>query len=1174
MLFLPQRYNRSSSHEHLTSPLVNISVLVLATFSIFTSARVNAQTTPRTLQLNTTLDGTVKGQDVDAFKTNLTANHYAHLVIHRKGINLFVNLHSPDSSLAMRYENRAGPWSPLNISIVAAVSGTYVIEVRSRDNCLLSGDYDIRLDESDNPTPGEAKRALATSLIAEANLKQRTAGDQARAEMFEKYEAAVRLWQELGDEFELANTFQQMARAYAKLRDLPKAAEHFERTLEHRKDDAQATAYTRLAIADAYYENRDIGTAQAKYNDALKAFQDTGDRKGQVLANAGIGIIYMLQSRWQEALTVQQSTRELGHAEADRCGEMRDLNALGGVYDKLLPPDEAMQAYQLAREGWHQLGDLKQEGNTLNNIALLYDDWGQWNEAFTNYQNALDLLEKAKQHPDADLEDIRRKKASFLSNLGALYVRLGDYDAGLGILKDSVRHRDPGGAGQTLMWLGYSYALKGEPVEALSYSEQALAQINKDSGLAAQTYTVMGMAYHQKGQVLTPIDYFKKALAIQQNPAHPALRAEAITSDKLGRAYLTIGQQAQARQELNRALALWHDFRDANGEAMILSQLARVESASGNLQLAVQHVEHAITLVEPLRANLFNQQLRASYYTDKVDYFELLTDLNMRLAKSDNQGPHVVAAFEASERQRARSLLDILDANIDPGKLTDRKLGDLINKRRSLQRSILLNSARQSQLRQLLLRPRPTPLDQSSQSQAAETAGKLASLDRDLIQLISERQRVEQAIKSDFPRYATLMAPQPLSAEQIKSLLDDDTLLLQFSLGQERSYLWLVTRGGVSGFPLPGRSAIEDKAQTLIDALRNSESRRGELAVLLRERRERELPVYLRQASELSQLLFGQVFDRLSKKRLVIVADGVLLHLPFAALPLPQGHSDNVPPAGSTPAPFVSAHEIVNLPSASVLQLLRQTPRPEKFPLTLALFSDPVFERDDSRIQIAGRRHPDSQSTPSNSLSRLLRDLDEIGSNPPRLPATAREAQAILQLIPRNSAKLESGFDANRKNLTNKELAQYRILHLATHGMIDEQNPELSGMVLSLYDKQGQFQEEGYLRLTDIYELNLPIDLVVLSACRTALGKRVRGEGLIGLTRAFMYAGAARVIASLWRVDDEATAELMKRFYQGLFRNRLTPVEALQAAQVSMSKDPRWRHPYFWSGFVLQGDWR
>ncbi|HEX7333356.1 MAG TPA: CHAT domain-containing protein [Pyrinomonadaceae bacterium] len=1123
------------------------------------------------MQPDVTLNRTVKEKATDTFTFDLAANQYARLIITPNGINLFVKIVASDPSLPVKYENHTGLRTPLFISIVTTVRSTYTVEVRARDNCLLLGEYSIRLDQPHNPTPIEEKQALATSLIVEGNRKQLATDDQARREALEKYEAAVKLWQEIGDDFELANAFQQMGRTYAKLRNLSAAVERYNLALDLHKNNEPAVAYTLLDLAEAYYVNRDRATALSKYDDALKAFREAGDRIGEILAQAGIGIIYMDQNRWQEALEVQQSVRELSRNEGNRCGEMRAFNALGGVYDNLLRPDEAMHSYQAALDGWHKLGDLRQEGNTFNNIGLLYDSWGQWNEAFTSYKNALDLLDQAQKQPEANLDDIRRKRASLLLNLGALYVGLGDYETGLGVLKESLSHRDPGGAGRTLMWLGYSHALKGDSAEALKYCELALEQLDKDSGPAAETYTVMGMAYLEKDQALRAIDYFKKALEIQQNPKQPDLKAQAITLDKLGRAYLASGDLGSARQELERARSLWHNFRDSNGEAMSLGQLARVESAAGNLELAVRHVEHAIRLVEPLRTNLFNQQLRASYYADKVDYFELLTDLHMRLEKSGSQGAHVVAAFEAGERQRARSLLDILDANIDPGKLTDRKLAELIHKRRSLQRTIILNSARQSELRQFLLKFKTKPSENSG-NQTAETEHKLFALDRELTQLISERQHVEQTIKSDFRRYSALMAPEPLSAEQIKSLLDDDTLLLQFSLGQERSYLWLVTPDDVSGFPLSGRAAIEEKAQNLINALRNSEPRRGESAAALRARRARELPAYLSEATKLSQMLFGRVADRLNKKRLVIVADGALLHLPFSALPMPRGTSDNGSTVASTP--LVLAHEIVNLPSASALQLLRQTTRPKKFPLTVAVFSDPVFERDDTRIPILGRRNQASQPSSNNSLSRLLRDFEELGSNPPRLQATAVEAQAILQFAPRATARLESGFRANRKNLADKQLAQYRIVHLATHAMIDEHNPELSGIVLSLYDQQGQFHQEGYLRLTDIYELNLPIDLVVLSACRTALGKRVRGEGLISLTRAFMFAGASRVIASLWRVDDEVTAELMKRFYEGLLKDGLMPAEALKAAQISMWKDPRWHHPYFWSGFVLQGDWR
>ncbi|MDQ3253518.1 MAG: CHAT domain-containing protein, partial [Acidobacteriota bacterium] len=146
-------------------------------------------------------------------------------------------------------------------------------------------------------------------------------------------------------------------------------------------------------------------------------------------------------------------------------------------------------------------------------------------------------------------------------------------------------------------------------------------------------------------------------------------------------------------------------------------------------------------------------------------------------------------------------------------------------------------------------------------------------------------------------------------------------------------------------------------------------------------------------------------------------------------------------------------------------------------------------------------------------------------------------------------------------------------LHFATHGFLDPLHPENSGLMLSTVNRNGQTQN-GFVELQDIYNLHAPVDLVVLSACRTALGKTVRGEGLIGLTRGFMYAGASRVVASLWKVDDEATAELMKRFYGNMLQQGMTPAAALRAAQNSIRQEPQWRSPYYWAAFTLQGEYR
>ena len=206
---------------------------------------------------------------------------------------------------------------------------------------------------------------------------------------------------------------------------------------------------------------------------------------------------------------------------------------------------------------------------------------------------------------------------------------------------------------------------------------------------------------------------------------------------------------------------------------------------------------------------------------------------------------------------------------------------------------------------------------------------------------------------------------------------------------------------------------------------------------------------------------------------------------------------------------------------------------------------------------------------------RLTRALADVNGKLelPRLRFTRQEAAAIMAVAPGEINLQALDFQASRRTAVSPSLAQYRIVHFATHGLLDSKHPELSGLVLSLVDPQGRSQN-GFLGLEDIYNLNLPADLVVLSACETGLGKEVNGEGLVGLTRGFMYAGASRVVASLWRVSDIATAQWMGRFYQAMESEKMPAAAALRAAQITMWKQHRWRSPYFWAAFQIQGEWK
>lgn len=413
---------------------------------------------------------------------------------------------------------------------------------------------------------------------------------------------------------------------------------------------------------------------------------------------------------------------------------------------------------------------------------------------------------------------------------------------------------------------------------------------------------------------------------------------------------------------------------------------------------------------------------------------------------------------------------------------------------------------------------------------------------------------METQIRAESPRDAALTNPEPLTVKDVQTrIVDRDSVLLQYFLGNARSYVWAVTSDRITAHALPGRAEIERRVRPFRDSLSNpAGSADGSAAGGL----------------ALSRLLLGPVASALDRPRLLILPDGILQLLPFAALPTPDSTAANL-------VPLVVEHEVVNLPSASTLALVRdQSKAKSVWPKSVVVFADPVFEADDPRIGAPEKRasiSPPAAPPGPQPLAGALRDLPGMpGAGIPRLLESRREADGIQALA--SGADVHLGFDANRAAAASAELANYRIVHFATHGIVNDRHPELSGVILSLFDRNGRSQD-GYLRLHDIFNLRLPVDLVVLSACSTALGKDVPGEGLIGLVRGFMYAGSRRVIASLWKVDDEATSALMTRFYRGLFEKGLPPPAALRAAQVEMLTSSRWNRPFYWAAFVLQGEW-
>jgi CHAT domain-containing protein len=545
--------------------------------------------------------------------------------------------------------------------------------------------------------------------------------------------------------------------------------------------------------------------------------------------------------------------------------------------------------------------------------------------------------------------------------------------------------------------------------------------------------------------------------------------------------------------------------------------------------------------------------------------YEFMIDLLMRLHGQRPSGQSDAMALQVSEQARARSLLDIL-----AGAQADIRQGadaGLLEQERSLQKS--LNAKADQQMR--------LPGRKHSNQEEAALAEEISAI-------AGKLEEVQSLIRSKSPHYAALTQPRPLGLREIQQLVvDDETLLLEYALGEERSYLWAVTPTTLQSYELPKRVEVETRANRVRELMLARQSRVGETAAQYQQRIGKADAEYWREAAALSQMLLGPVSDRLESKRLLVVTEGALQYLPFNALPKPQlpEKDGTINPQSKTP--LIVDHEIVNLPSASALAVLRQeTKQRPKPPKMVAVLADPVFEADDPRVRVKAlptqpaATPPLSYNTaPAADLHRAIREmgLSRQGLAVPRLPATREEANSILALIPEDAGLKVFDFDASRAFAMGPELGQYRIVHFATHGFVNGEHPELSGLVLSLVDERGRPQD-GYLRLHEIYNLKLPVELVVLSACNSGLGKEIRGEGLVGIVRGFMYAGAARVVASLWKVEDEATAALMKRFYQRMLQEGQPPAKALRMAQLDLYRQKRWQSPFYWAAFILQGEWK
>jgi CHAT domain-containing protein len=1144
----------------------------------------------RPLEPGQIVEREIAGGQTHAYRITLQAGQFARFVVEQKGIDLVLALIGPDGKPALEASNKVG--GRISLSLDAAQEGPRRLVVSALKPDAVAGAYRMEIEVRQAATAQDRQRIAAERSLAEGRQLD---GEAA----IEKLRSALAQWRELGDSYWEMIALHSLAGETRQLSRFQDAIELGEQELQISRRIAdrigEANALTGIGMnnsmmgrqeeAIVYFERAlairreaklredeaaslsHLGTANnllGRYDRAIEYFEqalsiarERRSRLVEAMALHNMGESERSMGHYEKAIALYEAALVIHRERKDLYAQGGALDSIGASYDGLGRPDRAIELYEQALRIRRQLNDRNGEGITINSLGNAAEFQGRYEQALDLYGQALAIFREVKN---------RYEETTALSNLGLVYRRLGLADKAIASLEEALlisrEVKDRNREGQDLQLLGRIHQTQGRAEQAIERFERALAIFRevKNRGDEGTALGDIGYAYLSLSRRDDAARYFEQALAIDREVGNRPGEGDALAG--LGRVHKSLGRSEPAVSCLQQALAIHREVKDRAGEIETLYALAEVERERGRLDQARADIEECLRLAESLRAGIYNPERRISYQASAQASYEFYIDLLMQLYRADPGQGYDALAAQASERGRARGLIEMLaESRADIRQGVDRVL---------LERDRAIAWQIDARAQQLAQSPKPE---------------QAAALNSEIGRLEDEYQQAQTAIRRASPRYAALAQPQSLALPEIQRQLDEKTVLLEYALGAERSYLWAITPDTLDSYELPGREQIEGAARRVYDLLvargrrlRGETPRRRSARVAMDDAR---LPQAARQ---LSRLLLAPVGARLGGKRLVIVADGALQYLPFAMLPEPTiGREISDRPVAFTP--LVVNHEIVSLPSASALAALRrELSGRQPAPNGVAVIADPVFSASDERVKSVTAKIPAQPPSPgatqSPASTRIIEHLAEdsakiAAGKPviPRLPFTRQEADRILAAASGSTNLRALDFKADLATATSAELGRYRYVHFATHGLLDSQRPGLSALALSLVDEQGQPQD-GFLRAHDVYNLNLPAELVTLSACQTGLGKEIKGEGLVGLTRGFMYAGAARVVVSLWNVNDEATSELMARFYQKMLKEGQRPAEALRSAQVEMWRNSQWRAPYFWAAFTLQGEWR
>jgi len=827
---------------------------------------------------------------------------------------------------------------------------------------------------------------------------------------------------------------------------------------------------------------------------------------------------------FQDLLAAERRWNELGNIRR-RADAMREA---GLALDGKSEPEKSLKLRSTALSLYQSIGDLENESALLTAVANNQLQLGMLENADKSLRRALEIAQRIGN---------RLEEADAEGRLGALAEQKGDEFSALDLFEKSlagwVALERYDNQVEALESIGRVYSLMGnfkDAMESFEKAEQIAVGINRQD-LRGECLTRVSEVLRTMGRPEEALSFARRALTLMKLANDlPSLARTLNTMALIDREMENFDEAREAEEE---ALAIFRRLADPRSEATAHYNLGLILLETKDLKGAIEHFRLAVELARKVGfregeiAGLYGMALGyrltggLTNAREKVEEaLKLIEDVSGVTASAG-----LGSVFMESRFGSYRLLVELLAHSPSISEKEKKEAFEASERGRG--RTLLesmpsidggLRRLSDTRLHLDLEKTKAQLAISEATRKKAEASGQPT---KELREVQDRLERRSHMLEARIRNRAATAGPAPVSLEAAQSLLDSDTILLVYFLGKSGSFLWRVTPKSNEMYDIAGHDVLERACRNLQSLLSKSGPFDEKRAAA---------------TAEVSKLLLGPVAGRLDAKRIVVIADGPLNYVPFGLLRDPK----SLDVAGSTDF-LLATHEIVYEPSMSVLYAVRQEvarrPRPQRL---LAVIAAPNLSAE--------------EYTP--------------------LPYAQEEAQMLMSLVPKKQGFSAAGCHATRQLLLSEDFTSFRFLHLATHGEDHPGVPALSGIALSPSDCEGHRLDDGVLRLQDIKSLNLPVDMVVLSACKTALGKEVEGEGFEGLTEGFMAAGAARVVASLWDVDDRSVTLLMTLFYKGIIEAKLSPAQALRAAQLSMSKVEQWKSPYYWAGFKFHGEWR